>query len=86
MKVSKWMNSYSSRQIGPKLYREDTGLTLASRSFLWRNGKRIGKNVKFIINTDSLTGIDIHDEIDLQIADFALKYLIKNKKTKDLII
>lgn len=84
-KVSNWMKSYTSRQVGPKLFREDTGLALASRSNLWRKGKRIGKNVKFIINHDSLTGIDIHDKIDLKIADFVIKYLIKNKKTKDMV-
>ena len=85
-KVAKWMNSYTSRQIAPKLYREDTGLALASRSFLWRKGKRIGKKVKLIINEDSFTGIDIHDQKDLFLADASLKYLIKNKKHKDMII
>ena len=84
-KVAKWMNNYTSRQIAPKLFREDTGLALASRSFLWRKGKRIGKKVKLIINQDSFTGIDIHDERDLFIADASLKYLIKNKKHKDMI-
>ena len=52
-KVSKWMENYTSRQIAPKLYREDTGLACASRAFLWRKGKRIGKKVKIIINEDS---------------------------------
>ena len=38
-KVSKWMKSYTSRQIGTKLYREDTGLACATRSKFWRKGK-----------------------------------------------
>ena len=84
-KVSKWMENYTSRQIAPKLYREDTGLACASRAFLWRKGKRIGKRVKIIINEDSFTGIDIHDNKDLYLADAAMKYLIKNKKIKDMI-
>ena len=84
-KVSKWMENYTSRQIAPKLYREDTGLACASRAFLWRKGKRIGKRVKIIINEDSFTGIDIHDHKDIYLADAAMKYLIKNKKIKDMI-
>ena len=73
------MNDYTSRQISPKLYREDTGLACATRAKFWRKGKRIGKNVKFIINNDSITGIDIHSKIDLKIADFVIKYLKKKK-------
>ena len=85
-KVAKWMNSYTSRQISPKLFREDTGLASASRAHFWRNGKRIGKKVKLIINEDSFTGIDIHDKRDLELADFAIKYLIKKKNIKDMIV
>jgi CMP-N,N'-diacetyllegionaminic acid synthase len=84
-KVAKWMDSYTSRQIAPKLFREDTGLALASRAYLWRKGRRIGKKVKLIVNEDSFTGIDIHDKKDLFIADAAIKYLIKHKKNKDMI-
>lgn len=84
-KVAKWMNSYTSRQISPKLYREDTGLASASRSYLWRKGKRIGKKVKFIINEDSFTGIDIHEKKDLDLANFAMRYLIRNNLNKDII-
>ena len=73
------MNSYTSRQIAPKLFREDTGLACATRSNFWRKGKRIGRKVKFIINEDSITGIDIHSKIDLAIAKFLVKYLKKIK-------
>lgn len=78
-KILKWMNNYTSRQKAPDLLREDTGLASATRATFWRRGKRIGKKVKFIINTDSFTGIDIHDKKDLFIAECALKYSIKNK-------
>jgi CMP-N-acetylneuraminic acid synthetase len=84
-KVSKWMDSYSSRQIGNKLYREDTGLALASRANLWRKGKRIGKKVYLIVNQDSFTGIDIHDIHDLKLAEFALKYIKFKKLDNDMI-
>lgn len=80
------MKDYTSRQVGQKLYREDTGLASASRASLWRKGKRIGKRVYFIVNDDSLTGIDIHNIHDLKLADFAMKYLIKNKMHKDMIV
>lgn len=78
-KVCKWMSNYTSRQIAPKLYREDTGLACASRSYLWRAGKRIGKKVELIVNEDSITGIDIHNKFDLEMARFVFKYLKKNK-------
>ena len=78
-KVCKWMNNYTSRQIAPKLFREDTGLTCATRAHLWRKGKRIGSNVEFIINHDSFTGIDIHNQFDLELANFTVRYLKKKK-------
>ena len=73
------MNAYTSRQTGQSLYREDTGLASATRARFWRKGKRIGKNVKFIINHDSFTGIDIHSKSDLYLAEMAMKYKKKNK-------
>jgi CMP-N,N'-diacetyllegionaminic acid synthase len=79
VKVSKWMKSYTSRQTGQRLYREDTGLALASRSKFWRKGVRIGKRVSFIVNDDPFTGIDIHSKQDLYLAEMAMKYMKKNK-------
>ena len=79
------MKNYTSRQIAPKLYREDTGLACATRSKFWRIGKRIGIKNKFIINNDSFTGIDIHDINDIKIAEYGLKILLK-KKEKDMIL
>ena len=79
-KVLSWMKEYTSRQIAPKLFREDTGITCATRAKFWRKGKRIGNNVKFIINKDSITGLDIHNEMDLEIAKAAIKYLKRKIK------
>lgn len=78
-KVLSWMKNYTSRQIAPKLYREDTGLTCATRSKFWRKGKRIGKKVHFIINNDSITGVDINNEMDLFLANSVINYLKKKK-------
>lgn len=84
-KVSKWMKNYTSRQIAAKLFREDTGLACATRSKFWRKEKRIGKKVYFIVNEDSLTGIDIHNIHDLKLAEMAMRYLKKNKLDRDMV-
>ena len=83
-KILPWMNSYTSRQIAPALFREDTGLASATRAKFWRIGKRIGKKVKLIINEDPFTGIDIHTKKDLYLAEMAMKYVIKNKLSDHL--
>ncbi len=82
-KVLKWMNSYTSRQVAPEFYREDTALSCASRAKLWRQGIRIGKNIKFVIHDNPFAEIDIHSEEDLILADSAMKFLINKKKQKE---
>tara|TARA_B100001063_G_C16735870_1_gene541941 strand:- start:74 stop:793 length:720 start_codon:yes stop_codon:yes gene_type:complete len=84
-KILNWMNSYTSRQIAPKLFREDTGLASATKAKFWRKGKRIGKNCYLIVNHDSITGIDIHNKFDLKISEECLNILKKNK-VKDMIL
>ena len=81
-RVLKKMEVYSSRQEKEPLYREDTGLACASRSYLWRSGKRIGNNVEILINSNFETSIDIHDEFDFFLAEKALEYLKKNNPEK----
>ena len=81
-RVSEKMKVYSSRQEKEPIYREDTGLACASRSYLWRSGKRIGNNVEIIINDNFETSIDIHDEFDFFLAEKALEYLKKNNPEK----
>ena len=78
-KVLPWMKKYTSRQIAPKLFQEQTGIICATRSNFWRKGKRIGKKNHFIINEDPVTCIDINSEMDLIIASSVMKYLKKNK-------
>ena len=77
-KILPWMKEYTSRQIAPNLYLEQTSLACATRSTFWRKGKRIGKKVKLIINEDSFSTIDIHSDEDLYMAKMAMKY--KKKK------
>ena len=83
-KVAKWMNDYTSRQIAPKLYREETGLACATRAKFWRKGKRIGKKVKFVISDHSFTGFDINNNQDLEILNLVFDY-IKKKKIKKIL-
>ena len=72
-RLKKWMKIYSSRQIRKTIVREDTGLACASRSYLWRQGKRIGDKVKIMTNEDSFSSIDIHTIEDLKLAEAAIK-------------
>jgi CMP-N,N'-diacetyllegionaminic acid synthase len=72
-RVRTWMADYSSRQIRRSIVREDTGLACASRAWLWREGRRIGDKVAIIVNDDDFTGIDIHSQEDLDLAEAAIQ-------------
>jgi CMP-N-acetylneuraminic acid synthetase len=81
-KIAKWMKNYTSRQIAPNMYREETGLACATRAKFWRKGKRIGNNVKFIISDHSYTGFDINDYDDYEIVKKIFAHLKKRKFEK----
>ena len=66
------MATYSSRQVRRYVIREDTGLCCVSKSYLWREGRRIGNNVEVLENNDFLTAVDIHTKEDLKIAELLL--------------
>lgn len=83
-KIAKWMKNYTSRQIAPNMYREETGLACATRAKFWRKGKRIGNNVKFIISDHSYTGFDVNDYDDYEIIKKIFVHL-KKRKFKKLI-
>ncbi len=73
VRVRSWMANYSSRQVRRSIVREDTGLACASRAWLWREGRRIGDKVSIIVNDDDFTGIDIHNQADLDLAEAAIQ-------------
>lgn len=73
VRLRPWMAVYGSRQVRRAIVREDTGLACASRAWLWREGRRIGDRVEIIVNDDDFTGIDIHHEEDLLLAEAALR-------------
>jgi CMP-N,N'-diacetyllegionaminic acid synthase len=78
-RIRPWMSEYSSRQVRRAIVREDTGLACASRASLWREGKRIGDNVEILVNDDDFTGIDVHHQEDLDLAEAALKIRKKRR-------
>lgn len=73
VRLRPWMATYSSRQVRRAIIREDTGLACASRTWLWREGRRIGDIVDVILNDDSFTSIDIHTKEDLLLAKAAME-------------
>jgi len=77
-RVLDWMASYSSRQVRKKIYREDTGLTCASRASLWRAGRRIGDRVLPIVNDRTESSLDIHTEFDFFLCEQAIAWLKAN--------
>lgn len=85
-RLKPWMSKYESRQVRRKIFREDTGLSCASRSELWRGGKRIGDNVELIEDDRSYSSLDIHNEFDLYLANKAAEWLDTNDKSELPII
>lgn len=72
------LNLYLPRQNKKPIYREDTGLCLATRNVCITKTKRIGKNVKIVLNKSRIDMVDIHDKNDL----FLAKQIIKKTKMK----
>lgn len=61
--------AYGPRQSREPLYREDTGLACATRSSFIKQGRRIGNKVEIVVNDDDMPFVDIHDELDLWLAE-----------------
>jgi CMP-N-acetylneuraminic acid synthetase len=78
IRLRPWMAKYASRQVRRAVVREDTGIACASRAWLWRQGRRIGDKVDIVVNDDSFSGIDIHQEEDLVLAQVALDIRMRN--------
>ena len=73
-RLEPWMHQYSSRQTRKFVLREDTGRACASRASLWRDGKRIGDNVKHYITSGTEFEIDIHTSHDLLLLKSTLEF------------
>ena len=64
------------RQEREPIYREDTGLALATRAEIVLEGERLGKNCHIIPYEQQVDFIDIHSEFDLWLSE----KIIKEKK------
>jgi len=53
------------RQIKEPVFREDTGIALATKVKVIKKGRRIGKNIEIIPYEQNVDFIDIHNEFDL---------------------
>ena len=63
------------RQQREALYREDTGLALATRASVILQGKRIGETCTVIPHSHPAAFIDIHTEFDLRLAELLIEQL-----------
>lgn len=71
-------NIYLPRQKKQPIFREDTGLCLATRTNTIKKNSRIGNNVKVVVNKSKVDMVDIHTKFDLWLAN----QIIKKKKIK----
>jgi CMP-N,N'-diacetyllegionaminic acid synthase len=68
-----WNHKYIPRQVRTPLYREDTGVALASRSSVIKRGRRVGDNARLIEHEHPGDFIDIHTEFDLWLANVLIE-------------
>ena len=61
------------RQLKEPIFREDTGIALASRVHVIESGKRIGEKVQIIPYEQDVDFIDIHSEFDIWLSEMIIK-------------
>lgn len=61
--------AYGPRQTREHLYREETGIACASRTWVIRQGRRVGDVVEVVPTDDERVSIDIHEPYDLWLAE-----------------
>jgi CMP-N-acetylneuraminic acid synthetase len=77
---------YKPRQKSMPLLREDTGLACAIRPRVIKANERTGNNVLIFKNNDEYSGIDIHDEKTLWLANAAFNYSLSWKTNPYIIL
>lgn len=70
-----YIESSLPRQIKQPTFREDTGIALATRANVIKDGKRIGSNIQIIEYESNIDFIDIHTEFDLKLSEILIKGL-----------
>ena len=66
-RISPFKERYKPRQLKKPIFREDTGLGLATRSKFIRNGQRIGNKVQCISYSNPLFSFDLNHNLDLKL-------------------
>jgi len=64
-----------SRREREPLYREDTGIACATRVNFIKQERRIGNNIDVVVNDLEFSFLDIHDEVDLWLAEKCIEKL-----------
>ncbi len=57
------------------LFREDTGIALATRAEFIKQGKRLGDRVGVVVNETEVNFVDIHDKFDFWLAEKCIEKL-----------
>jgi CMP-N-acetylneuraminic acid synthetase len=70
----------TARQKREPLYREDTGIACATRARFIKQDRRIGDNIDVVINKAEFSFIDIHDPIDLWLAEKCIQKIKKDNQ------
>ena len=79
-KISPVLESFKPRQQKQPVFREDTGIALASRGKVFLSGRRIGDNPKIIPYSSLHSTIDIHTKNDLEFAELIEDFILKVDK------
>lgn len=72
-----------SRWIREPIYREDTGIALATKAEFIKKERRIGDNVDVIVNPLEFSFVDIHDPMDLWLAETIIQKLKETGELKN---
>ncbi len=62
------------------LFREDTGVALATRAEFIKQGRRLGDKIDVVLNESEINFVDIHDEFDFWLAEKCIEKLKEIKK------
>ena len=74
---------YESRQVASDItVREDTGIVCATRSHIIEQGRRIGDNIKIVLNYDENSSIDIHTDDSFFIAESVVSRELARENTR----
>jgi CMP-N-acetylneuraminic acid synthetase len=77
MRLGAEIDYKSPRQLKAPIYREDTGIALATRPHVILANNRIGKNIKIIPYEIDVNFVDIHSQFDIDLSEMLINKLKK---------